>query len=110
MVKHINLDDFRQAFVNYGRPNNFSYAGLEALYNYIEECEEDTGEPIELDVIALCCDFTEYETPMDAYRDYNYEIPEDEDEFLEDIENNFDTVLWVDDYNDLTSRIIIQRQ
>ena len=34
------------------RPNNFSYEGLGALYAYLEELSEDTGEDIELDVIA----------------------------------------------------------
>lgn len=42
------------------RPENFSYDGLEALFNYLEELEDDYGEEIEFDPIALCCEFTEH--------------------------------------------------
>ena len=51
---------FRQTFHNYGRGDQFSYEGLNALFDYLEELSEDTGANIELDVIALCCEFTEY--------------------------------------------------
>ena len=43
------------------RPDNFSRSGLHALYDYITDLEDDIGEEIEFDVIALCCDFSEYE-------------------------------------------------
>jgi hypothetical protein len=51
---------FRQIFHNYRRGDQFSYEGLNALFDYLEELSEDTGANIELDVIALCCEFTEY--------------------------------------------------
>lgn len=40
---------------------NFSYKGLVALWNWIEEYEEDTDTETEFDPIAICCDFTEYD-------------------------------------------------
>ena len=39
--------------------NKFSKFGLVALFYYIEEIEKKTDEQIELDIIALCCDFGE---------------------------------------------------
>jgi hypothetical protein len=57
MVQTINLHDFRKAFQEI-RPNNFSYEGLERLYEYLTYDEESHGQ-IELDVIGLCCDFCE---------------------------------------------------
>lgn len=68
-MKHsINLYQFRDAF-NSIRPNNFTYEGLEVLFNWLEELGEDTGEEVELDVIALCCEFTEdsIENVLDNY-------------------------------------------
>jgi len=59
MIKTINLNDFRNAFINYGRSKQFTYEGLETLFNYLEEYEDETGEQLELDVIGLCCDFSE---------------------------------------------------
>lgn len=58
MKQSINFYQFQTAF-NEIRPNNFSYNGLKLLFNHLEEYEESTGEEIELDVIALCCDFVE---------------------------------------------------
>jgi len=59
MYQSVNLHEFRDAFRIYDRTENFSYEGLELIYNWIEEVEESTGEQIQLDVIAFCCDFVE---------------------------------------------------
>jgi hypothetical protein len=58
MKQTINLYQFRDNF-NQSRPNNFSYEGLAILFEYLEELENDTGNEMELDVIGLCCDFSE---------------------------------------------------
>ena len=58
----VTLSDFRDAFRNADRRENFSYEGLELLFDYFEQYEQDRGEEMELDVIAICCDFYE----MDA--------------------------------------------
>ena len=42
------------------RPDNFTWGGLAALFEYLEEYEEDTGLKIEFDPIAICCEFSEY--------------------------------------------------
>lgn len=52
--------DFIDAFTMAGRQDNFSYVGLKALYDYLIDYEESIGEEIELDVIALCCEFAEW--------------------------------------------------
>lgn len=58
IIKTVNFQDFQDAF-NSIRPNNFSYEGSKVLFNHLEQLSDDMGEPLELDVIALCCDFTE---------------------------------------------------
>ena len=50
--------------------NNFSYDGLGALFDYIEELEHDIGEDIEFDPIALCCEYSEY----DSFKELKDEI------------------------------------
>jgi hypothetical protein len=77
----INKSEFRDEFKRMGRENNFSYEGLNVLFDYFEEYEESTGEEIELDVIAICCEFDE-STP-DEIRD-NYSIEGDLMEYLQD--------------------------
>ena len=58
MYMHITETNFKDAF-NKMRPNQFSYEALTALFEHLEDLEEDTGQQIELDVIAICCDYTE---------------------------------------------------
>lgn len=70
MYKTISLFDFRQTFSVYGRRYNFSDSGLDALFNHFEQMEEDTGEQIELDVIAICCEFSEYNSALEAMGGY----------------------------------------
>ena len=66
MKQSVSIYDFERAFKRCER-ENFSYDGLKALFEYLEEYEEGTGEEIELDVIALCCDYMEY----DSLKEYN---------------------------------------
>ena len=58
MKKTINIHQFRDAFMDI-RPDSFSYEGLELLFNWYEEYEDSTGEEMELDVIAICCEWEE---------------------------------------------------
>lgn len=76
MKTTIDSYDFIKAFEEL-RPDNFTRAGLNALFDYLEEFEADTGHEMELDVIAICCDFTEYETALEAANEHCYE-PEDD--------------------------------
>lgn len=71
MKTTVYFNDFREAFRAFNRLDNFSHEGLETLFDYLMEYEDSTGEELELDVIALCCDFNE-----DHYEDIakNYDI------------------------------------
>lgn len=73
MKKTINEYQFSDAFVEMGRENQFSYEGRKALFNYLEQYEEETGSEMELDVIALCCEFTEYENIEEFNNNYGKE-------------------------------------
>jgi hypothetical protein len=50
----INKSQFRDEFHRAGRGNQFSYEALGLLFDYFEEDED-----MELDVIAICCEFVE---------------------------------------------------
>ena len=62
------------------RPDNFSRAALEALFAHFEEQERDQGEEFELDVIAICCDWTEYDSVLEAAESYGFKADESDDE------------------------------
>lgn len=79
MKTTVSRYDFERAFADADRKENFSYEGLGLLFDYLEDYEEQTGEELELDVIALCCDYAE-DTIEDIAQNYGLELPEDEDE------------------------------
>ena len=73
-----NVYQFREAFRLAGRGDQFSYEGLEVLFDYLDNLSEDTGETIELDPVALCCDY--YELSIDEIVDnYNLDLSEYDD-------------------------------
>ena len=67
-----NASQFRDYFYDVGRQNQFSYEALGLLYNHIEEISPES----ELDVIALCCEYSE-DTEEDIMQAYG--LHEDED-------------------------------
>ena len=102
MKQSIDFSAFHDAFKAYDRLDNFSYDGLKALFDHLAEYEEDTGEEIELDIIALCCDYNEYENLEELKAEYT------DIETMEDLENHT-TVIKIYDINDKeTEGFIIQ--
>ena len=83
MKTSINKSQFRDAFIRMGRKDNFSYHGLDVLFDYFEEYEESTGEEIELDVIGICCEYSE-ETPDEIRANYRLDADYDVMEYLLD--------------------------
>ena len=79
MKNTVTLSSFCDSFQAKGRGEQFTYRGLEALFNFIEEIEADTGEEMELDVIGLCCDFSEYESALACVIDCGYNFLPEED-------------------------------
>lgn len=80
MKTTVNFSEFRDLFQQI-RPDNFSYQGQKILFYYFIEIEESTGEEIELDVIAICCDFSEdsFENIADLYG-IEFDENDDDDE------------------------------
>jgi hypothetical protein len=69
MKQTITRSTFIQAFVQQ-RPENFTREALHMLYDYFEQYELETGEEVELDVIAICCDYSEM-CASEVIREYN---------------------------------------
>jgi hypothetical protein len=52
---------------------NWSYAGARALIEHLEELENANGEELELDVVALRCDYSEWDTALECAIEHGYE-------------------------------------
>ena len=67
------IDAFKQSDT---RKNQFSYEGLQALFEYLEEYEDSTGEEIEFDMIGICCEYMEYDSLKEYNDDYSKKCEE----------------------------------
>lgn len=72
MKTTVNSYDFVQAFDDYDRSTKFSRAARFALFDYLEELEEAMEEEMELDVIGLCGEYTEYTSLEECLDDLGY--------------------------------------
>jgi len=74
MKTNVSVYDFREAFtLSDTYKHNFSYDALTVLYEYLEQYEEDIGEEISFDMIALCCEYSEYKSAIECVESYNPE-------------------------------------
>jgi len=74
IISEVYESDFKNAFKESQYKNNYSMEGLYTLYNYLNDLSEDIGETIEFDIVAIACDFNEYESleeALDQYQDIN---------------------------------------
>ena len=77
--------------------NQFTYDGKISLFNYLVELEYDMGKQTEFDIVAISCDFSEYEN-------------------LQEIQKLYDGINNIDDLRDqtqvieipITTKLIIQ--
>tara|TARA_R100000995_G_C3429664_1_gene97915 strand:- start:392 stop:697 length:306 start_codon:yes stop_codon:yes gene_type:complete len=99
MKQNVSEYDFIDGFMKI-RPDNFSRNGLQCLYDYFIELEDDIGEEIEFDVIAICCDFTEYKDFNEIQEAYDVKGLTDYD-VKEWLDNN---TIWIECNNSIIIR------
>ena len=99
MYTRVAEDNFRNTFLTSDYKNNFSYDGLTALYDYLEELEDELCESIEFDLVAIAGEYSEL--TIDELRD-NYFIDKNIDviEYLQE----HTQVIEIED----SDRVIIQ--
>jgi hypothetical protein len=80
MIIQVTESIFVNQFDAMDRGNQFSYQGLRTLFDYLTDMDADSS--IELDVIALCCEFSEYDS-LESFRDQYGEQYESIDDIAE---------------------------
>lgn len=108
MKQTITQYDFLRAFQEWtanDRHLSFSREALLEIFDILTEYEECTPEhEIELDVVAICCDFTEYNNIDEACEAYGIDLPDhDHESKLEAL--NYNLMAW-EIFN--TERILVQ--
>lgn len=101
MKTTLTFSDFKNKMTEI-RPDDFTYPALLALFAYFEDVEQDTGTEIEFDAIAICCEYTEYDSPKEVIENYAqferftdslnddgaFDSDEDLQEFISEIQNH----------------------
>jgi hypothetical protein len=77
---------------------NWSHAGARALIEHLEQLEEDTGTEMELDAVAIRCDYSEHESALQAANEYGFEPnPNLGDGEQDDDDKEADALAWLQD-------------
>ena len=92
LISNVSYYDFINMFHDLGRDDQFSRDGLGLLYEYLSDLSDEIGENIIIDVIAICCEYTEYNI-VDYYEENQDEINE---------------TFMAESYNDLSPDEIIE--
>lgn len=59
IVQTLDKYSFIDAFKQSSRKDQFSHEALDAIFDYLEEYSDSTGESVEFDMIGICCDWSE---------------------------------------------------
>lgn len=59
------------------RKDQFSYDAMQAIFDYYENIAEETGEDVEYDPIAICCEWSEHNSAVEAIKDHGYDCDYD---------------------------------
>lgn len=96
MKQTVYKSDFIDAFEAI-RPDNFSYHGLCVLFEMLTDCEEACGDELELDVIAICCDYSEstIDEFFDDYEGCLSDYDDERDTIEEYLNENAGDYRWV---------------
>jgi hypothetical protein len=83
IVQTVNFSMFCDMFTHMGRQEQFSYEAKKAIFDYLESYSDECGEPVELDVIAICCDYSE-DSAEDIVNNQGISIEREDHETNED--------------------------
>ena len=80
MIQTVNSSDFMHAFHRHNRYEQFGYEALKIIFEYLEECDPN----MEIDVIAICCDYA-HESWQGIASDYDIDVDgiNDDDEGMD---------------------------
>ena len=67
--------------------HQFSLVAAHALAEYYEDLEDEIGEEIEIDPVAIACDWSEYNSDEELIEAYAYLLPDAEGETEEECED-----------------------
>lgn len=78
LIYTLDKSTFSHLFDMYKREDSFTSLARDRLYDYLSGLSEDMGSDIEVDVIEICCNWSEY-TEWELVREYGHLCDSDTD-------------------------------
>ena len=70
LIQTVNHSELYDIAHKMGRGSNYGHDGWRAIGDYLEELSEDMGENIEIDIIAICCEYCFAGSADEFYDEY----------------------------------------
>lgn len=70
LFQRVNPSELYNMACRMDRGHNFGYNGWKAIGEYLESLSDDIGEPIEIDIITICCDFSKADSVGEWWENY----------------------------------------
>ena len=99
IIKYVNEYDFTEA-LRQDEYAGWSYGARVALYEYYDQLSDDIGEDIQLDVVAIRCEWGEYETCLEYAREF-LDFTETDRSELDDDELEAEAREWLENMTDV---------
>lgn len=82
LIQTVNPSDLYHMACRMDRGDSFGYAGWNAIGEYLEELSNDISD-IEIDIVAICCDYSMSEDVNDWWDEYDMHSDIDSEEWEE---------------------------
>lgn len=81
LINRVNPSDLYHMACRMDRGHNFGYNGWESIGKYLENLSDDIGEPIEVDIIGICCEYSKADSADEWWQYYGQYSTIDPDEW-----------------------------
>lgn len=70
LVQRVNPSDLYHMACRMDRGEQFGYNGWKAIGEYLEGLSDDIGEPIEIDIVEICCEYSKADSVGEWWHGY----------------------------------------
>lgn len=70
LIRRVDASELYHMACRMDRGHNFGYNGWQAIGEYLENLSDDIGEPIEVDIIAICCEYSSADNVDEWWSEY----------------------------------------
>lgn len=83
LIQTVNANELQTIAEGYGREDQFTYEAWTAIGEYLESSSD--GD-VQIDIVSICCEYSEYASAQEVYDNYSTDIDADEWQEMDDEE------------------------